>query len=85
MDAYVYQAALLCSDCAKNVTADGPYGAGGGEADFPQHCDQCGAFLENPLTPDGILYVRDAIDDDLFRINKSPTIQLWKEFYGLGR
>ena len=28
----------------------GPYPAGGGEADCPQHCDHCSLFLENPLT-----------------------------------
>ena len=32
----------------------GPYSNGGGEADTPQHCDGCGAFLENPLTGDGV-------------------------------
>jgi hypothetical protein len=36
----------------------GPYPNGGGEADSPQHCDHCGVFLENPLTPDGDAYVR---------------------------
>lgn len=35
----------------------GPYSNGGGEADSPQHCDACAAFLHNPLTPDGIAYV----------------------------
>lgn len=38
----------------------GPYSNGGGEADTPQHCDMCGTFLENPLTPDGDAYVRAA-------------------------
>ena len=31
----------------------GPYPNGGGEADIPHHCDHCGVFLENPLTPEG--------------------------------
>jgi hypothetical protein len=35
----------------------GPYAEGGGEADSPQHCDDCGVFLENPLTNDGARYV----------------------------
>lgn len=39
----------------------GPYPNGGGEADTPQHCDECRAFLENPLTDNGRDYVRDAI------------------------
>jgi hypothetical protein len=38
----------------------GPYSDGGGEADGPCHCDHCGVFLDNPLTPDGETYVRDA-------------------------
>lgn len=40
----------------------GPYGDGGGEADSPQHCDACGVFLENPLTPDGDAYVRERVE-----------------------
>ena len=39
----------------------GPYPQGGGESDTPAHCDNCQVFLENPLTDDGIAYVRDAI------------------------
>lgn len=35
----------------------GPYSDGGGESDSPCHCDACGAFLSNPLTPDGAAYV----------------------------
>lgn len=36
----------------------GPYSdGGGGESDSPCHCDACGAFLWNPLTPDGAAYV----------------------------
>jgi len=35
----------------------GPYGDGGGEADFPQHCDCCDKFLANPLTDAGYDYI----------------------------
>ena len=28
----------------------GPYTDGGGESDSPQHCGNCGCFLENPLS-----------------------------------
>lgn len=38
----------------------GPFADGGGEADTPSHCDECGGFLENALTSDGEAYVRDA-------------------------
>lgn len=37
----------------------GPYANGGGEADYPCHCDTCGEFLQNPLTADGDKYVRE--------------------------
>lgn len=39
----------------------GPYAYGGGEADCPQHCGDCGEFLENPLTPHGVAYVADLL------------------------
>lgn len=70
--AFVYRAALLCEACGEaaqrhapheNEDSDrypqGPYPNGGGEADSPQHCDHCGVFLGNPLTPEGDRYVRD--------------------------
>jgi len=31
------------------------------ESDCPQHCADCGTFLENPLTTDGADYVREAV------------------------
>jgi hypothetical protein len=40
----------------------GPYPNGGGEADGPQYCDQCGIFLENPLTDEGDRYMRESCD-----------------------
>jgi hypothetical protein len=43
----------------------GPFSDGGGEADTPQHCDGCNAFLENDLTSDGIEYVERAIAEHL--------------------
>jgi hypothetical protein len=92
MDAYVYQAALLCGDCAvdrmneleglnmlcgsnpwpkywtkpwtdSDSYPQGPYSNDGGEADCPQHCDVCGIFLENPLTGEGIRYVREKLTE----------------------
>ena len=107
MEAYIYQAALLCEDCGKTtrrsiIEADkapespedettydsdefpkGPYTEGGGEADCPQHCDQCGEFLENPLTADGYKYVKEAIQDAVFSPQGlNDTTRLWKDFYG---
>lgn len=35
------------------------------ESDYPQHCAGCRRFLENPLTTDGMNYVRDTVRDDV--------------------
>ena len=51
---------LMETGCDSDGFPMGPYANGGGEADCPQHCDRCGLFLENPLTPDGDTYVREA-------------------------
>jgi hypothetical protein len=67
----------------------GPYPDGGGEADSPQHCGsqgECanaltlksgwkvGQFLENPLTNEGIEYVKKSAGE---------LASLWQEFYGI--
>lgn len=61
MDAYVYQASLLCPACARHVMArllphpdsdrypQGPYADGGGESDTANVCDLCGIELDNPV------------------------------------
>lgn len=57
----------------------GPYDNGGGEADSPQHCDQCGVFLCNPLTEDGRNYVLE----NLNQLTEPPkqTAKEWVKFY----
>lgn len=100
MNAYVYQAAMWCEDCAaeiRNTLAmgkseldiekedsehwpQGPYSNGGGEADCPQHCDDCGKFLENPLTDDGYKYVAEAIDS-WPDAGSQEFLRQWAEFY----
>lgn len=61
----------------------GPYLAGGGEADSPQHCDQCGAFLYNPLTPDGAEYVRCLFAEHVLTgRGVVPVLTQWRDFYG---
>ena len=57
----------------------GPFCDGGGEADCPQHCDECGVFLENPLTPDGVRYVAETIENT---DPQNDVVRLWAEFYG---
>ena len=62
----------------------GPYSDGGGEADCPQHCAQCRAFLENSLTQDGYEFVREAIRNaEEKNLADRPHIQLWRAFYDL--
>lgn len=56
----------------------GPYRAGGGYADRPQHCENCGTFLQNPLTDDGLVYIREVITaEDM----ESPIVRTWMDFY----
>jgi len=60
----------------------GPYPDGGGESDSPQHCDSCGAFLENPLTPDGLRAVAVAIEaHDRHGYGVASVINEWRNFY----
>ena len=97
MDAYIYQAALLCDDCALKVIEDlkakgvadagdsdgypqGPYGDGGGESDLPEHCAHCNEFLENPLTSEGMAWLKEALASE----HGKPEIkELWADFYEL--
>lgn len=60
----------------------GPYPNGGGESDYPQHCDNldCGVFLENPLTTDGQDYVRACFVD----APSNPIVAMWADYYVLG-
>jgi hypothetical protein len=102
MDAYVYMAALYCSDCARKIqreledegetihTGDsgdwpqGPYRDGGGESDSPQHCDECGYFLRNPLTPEGREYVKQAWIESLDRDPEdNKVVYEWVQWYGI--
>jgi hypothetical protein len=60
----------------------GPYANGGGEADSPQHCDHCAKFLENPLTSDGLAYVREATQDwQESSVGVPEVIGAWQRFY----
>jgi hypothetical protein len=96
MDVYIYQGGLYCEDCARiileekrNMFSDdsderpcGPYPDGGGESDTPQHCEDCGCFLENSLTEYGLDYVRESVrecvaSDDM----DSVAIKEWAPFY----
>jgi hypothetical protein len=61
----------------------GPYANGGGEADTPQHCDACGVFLENPLTPDGVTYLQEKVAAfESGEGGRAEVIHEWIAFYG---
>lgn len=60
--------------------AIGPYHAGGGEADSPQHCDTCGVFLGNPLTTDGLRELRDALAEVKRTHNPHYLPSPWAEY-----
>lgn len=89
---YIYQADVLCDDCADDIKSKlarpkdmdrydsdeypkGPYNAD--ESDSPQHCGHCQEFLENPLTTDGIEYVRESIE----QAPNNPACILWADYY----
>jgi hypothetical protein len=94
MKAYIFNADIYCADCGAEIADEcrergidddsntfpkGPYPNGGGEADCPQHCGSCHAFLENPLTGDGDDYVSSAIADDPDCEN--AVTQQWRQWY----
>ena len=56
----------------------GPFSDGGGEADYPCHCNRCGVFLKNPLTPDGYGYVRERLTE-----NHTDVATKWADFYDI--
>src|ERR1035437_2794957 len=58
----------------------GPYADGGGESDSPQHCRECSLFLENPLTGDGVEYVKASVTNNG---GQSPVVAQWCAFYGI--
>lgn len=59
----------------------GPFPDGGGESDSPTHCDHCGVFLENPLTSDGVDYVRYYVEDGPPSMRDAALDNLWRTFY----
>lgn len=63
----------------------GPYSDGGGEADSPQHCDGCRAFLENPLTAEGYADVKERIERHIHdpKQGSADVLREWADFYDL--
>lgn len=80
--AYLNECEWLCEDCSKKAGLTDSYCNGGGEADSPQHCASCGAFLENPLTGDGYAYVAEQLDNYGSNPRGSrDVLTLWAEYY----
>ncbi len=76
---YVYQAAIICPECAELLTfpyydrdkgetiestADMSAMFALEETDSPQACDRCGEFIESTLTDAGLEYVRGVLAED---------------------
>ena len=88
---YAYDAAMHCADCAdaSGMTAEGaedsdgnPVGAAfSDEADTPQHCDDCGVFLENALTDEGVRYVIEELQSYEPGVGRPDVLREWAEFY----
>lgn len=74
---------LRSSNASESKSSDdypqGPYSAGGGEADCPQHCDSCRKFLENPLTSDGVDYIKHVLSYP--DKGAADVLETWREFY----
>ena len=81
---YLADAATYCRECLPHrpdgVDSEGnPVGVAfeDAEADYPRHCDACGAFLGGALTAEGEQHVRDF----LRRHPDSETAREYREYY----
>jgi len=73
---YYHDGDLYCDGCAPDGAE---FDASSGEADAPQHCGECGAFLENPLTGEGYTYVAGLV---AAQDGKPDVLALWDDHYG---
>lgn len=102
---YIYKGDVYCEDCGLEIAEslqsqgvrdtgdsdDFPQQATVGEADYPMHCAKCRAFLENPLTEEGRMYVLESILiylEERKRVSpehreaKKAVLSEWIDFYG---
>lgn len=65
-------------------TNEYPQYAQSDEADCPQHCANCGEFLENDLTDEGVEYVKGLFQEhrDSGRGTKE-VLQQWSAYYDI--
>jgi len=94
-ECYIYRGAIYCKTCGESIRErlisegkspvidsdsfpQGPYPVG--EADYPQHCDRCQVFMENPLTEDGYKYVQEQVNN---HCDNNEVVQEWADYYGI--
>lgn len=88
---WIHNAAIYCDDCKPdNGCSDDrcldseccpqPVFSTSDEADTPQHCEACNAFLENALTGDGMEWLREALSSER---GTDEIKDEWRSFYGL--
>lgn len=90
---YTYDSEAYCEDCAASLTGFSPDGSlerphspvptfdDSSAADFPLHCHECGAFLENTLTPHGLRYVVGLLEAHVHSDRSSAPLALYCDHY----
>lgn len=73
-----------CSDdrCLDSECCPQPVFSTSDEADTPQHCAACNAFLQNALTGDGFKRLREDLS---LPLGNEEVRAEWRSFYGLDR
>jgi len=69
----------------RTITPKVQFLTGGGEADSPQHCDNCQVFLENELTTEGYNFVKGMIGRYIHNKQEGnlDTLKEWIDFYDI--
>lgn len=89
---HIFNGELFCDSCAEEIASrvetdnddydERPQFVGdSGEADCPQHCGGCGAFLGNPLTEEGETYVLSRVNDALEEGELPYPLDEWADYY----
>lgn len=88
---YVFDCSIYCADCAGELGIDqcaesAPIFDNTDETDRPSHCANCGAYVQEQLTEEGICYVIEAIRREARSGWRSPVVSEWADvlsWYGL--
>ena len=78
--AIVETSELLCDQCTTAHQASDPENVGLGvfETDTPTHCDKCETLIFEPLTREGVEYVREALT---LNDGRPEVLAIWRETY----